>query len=146
MRTTISNACIYFTVLFSTLQLTAIEQTIPEAQNYQFVGRHFLASYYGCDEKALNNIDGLRSSMEQGVRASGATLLDGAEFAFSPNGFTMVLLLSESHASIHTYPEHGACFIDFFTCGTSCVAEEFDRVLRAFLKPAKAETQFFTRK
>jgi S-adenosylmethionine decarboxylase len=36
---------------------------------------------------------------------------------FEPQGVTVLALLSESHASIHTYPEVGAMFVDVFTCG-----------------------------
>lgn len=114
-------------------------------QEYEFVGRHLLASYHDCDVEALKNIKQLPEVMKQGVNASGAQLLDSVEYVFAPDGLTMVLLLSESHASIHTYPEHGACFIDFFTCGTRCSAEKFDDILRAFLKPKKVDKQIIMR-
>ena len=39
---------------------------------------------------------------------------------FLPSGFSAVLLLSESHTSVHTYPEKNALFADAFTCGTNC--------------------------
>jgi S-adenosylmethionine decarboxylase len=35
---------------------------------------------------------------------------------FSPHGYTQVYLLSESHFSIHTYPETASCHIDIFCC------------------------------
>ena len=75
--------------------------------------------------------------MEQAVEACGATLLNSARHVFPPDGMTIVMLLSESHASIHTYPEHNSCFVDLFTCGLDCQAEEFDAVLRScnFARP-----------
>jgi S-adenosylmethionine decarboxylase proenzyme len=105
------------------------------AETYDFRGVHYIATYSGCDCEALTNLDGLREAMAEAVRASGATILDSADYVFSPDAMTMVLLLSESHASIHTYPEHGACFIDLFTCGYNCSAEKFDASLRAYLQP-----------
>lgn len=39
---------------------------------------------------------------------------------FEPIGLSIVVLLSESHASIHTYPEQNCMFVDAFTCGTNC--------------------------
>jgi S-adenosylmethionine/arginine decarboxylase-like enzyme len=58
---------------------------------------------------------------------------------------TMVFLLSESHASIHTYPEHGACFVDLFTCGNKCSGEKFDQALREYLKPAHVTARVLIR-
>lgn len=125
-----------FAVCFFSLITTFSLQA--EEPQYQFVGRHFVAQYYDCDPVALNNIKGLSTAMQQATIASGAQLLKSVDYAFEPCGFTLVLLLAESHASIHTYPEHKACFIDFFTCGTRCSAEKFDACLRSYLHPMRA--------
>lgn len=50
------------------------------------------------------------------VRESGLTVLDEGYYKFSPYGFTGFLLLSESHASLHAWPEYGYCAVDLFTC------------------------------
>jgi S-adenosylmethionine decarboxylase len=105
--------------------------------DFEFVGRHMMASYVGCDPVALRDLDALEEAMQQAVEASGATLLTSARHVFPPDGMTIVMLLSESHASIHTYPEHNSCFVDLFTCGLDCRAEEFDAVLRGYLRPAQ---------
>ncbi len=102
---------------------------------YEFKGIHFLVSYCGCDLDALTNLKGLSGAMHDAVEKSGATILDSCSWVFDPNGLTMVLLLSESHASIHTYPEHGACFVDLFTCGEKCSSEKFDAAMQEYLKP-----------
>ncbi len=102
---------------------------------HDFVGRHLVASYQRCDRRALRSLAGVEDAMRLAVQASGATLLQAARHVFPPFGMTMVLLLSESHASIHTYPEYDACFVDLFTCGDNCDAEAFDAVLRSYLSP-----------
>jgi len=48
---------------------------------------------------------------------SKATVLSVTFHKFDPQGVTMIALLSESHASLHTYPEHKSIMADFFTCG-----------------------------
>ncbi len=117
----------------------------PGAGGHEFCGRHLLASYSGCDPKALRDVDGLRAAMDKAVKASGATALKSAEQVFLPHGLTLVILLSESHASIHTYPEHNACFVDLFTCGRSCSAEQFDAVMQNYLRPAGVHRQIVLR-
>jgi len=116
------------------------------ADNFQFVGRHLIAQYYDCDPSALENVKMVSQKMREAVKASGAHLLKESEYFFPPNAMTMVLLLSESHASIHTYPEHRACFVDLFTCGVTCSAEKFDAVLRDYLKPGRVESNIIARK
>lgn len=114
-------------------------------EEYQFYGRHFIASYLDCDEEAIKDVLALRKAMDDAVLSSNATLLDSSEFVFAPNGLTVIYLLSESHASIHTYPEKNACFVDLFTCGDKCSAENFDRVLRDYLKPKKVNARLLLR-
>jgi S-adenosylmethionine decarboxylase len=112
---------------------------------YQFAGKHFFASYLGCDQEALADVARMQQAMEAAVRASGATILGVLPYTFAADGLTMVFLLSESHASIHTYPEHGACFVDLFTCGDHCLSAPFDAALRAYLKPTDVRARLFFR-
>jgi S-adenosylmethionine decarboxylase len=113
---------------------------------YEFYGRHLVSEYYDCDLQALCDADRLSEEMKGAVAASGAHLLGSEGHSFDGGGFSMVLLLSESHASIHTYPEYGACFIDLFTCGQNCSAEKFDTVLREYLKPQRSSSTIMVRK
>ncbi len=128
-----------FATLLASLSLTTANE------QHNFMGKHLIASYSGCNTEALSNVDALRATMENGVIASGATILQSAYHEFPGNGLTMVILLSESHASIHTYPEHGSCFIDLFTCGDNCSNEKFDAVLRAYLKPSSVHEKILLR-
>lgn len=105
-----------------------------------------MASYYHCDYEALTNLAELEfMMMRSAAEASGATILDDLSYVFEPDGMTMVIMLSESHASIHTYPEHGACFVDLFTCGERCEAERFDACLRAYLNPQSVNEDYLVR-
>ncbi len=104
-------------------------------EEYAFRGKHLLASYYECDFETLTNIENLQEEFLGAIEASGATILSYIDHRFESDGLTLVVLLSESHASLHTYPEHRACFIDLFTCGDKCSAETFDKQLQAYLKP-----------
>ena len=131
---------ILFCLLFSAaLAADTVDPT------YQFRGVHFIASYCDCDRKALTDLEKLVDAMKDAVNKSGATVLEVSRWTFPPNGLTMVFLLSESHASIHTYPEHGACFVDLFTCGERCSSEQFDIALREYLKPTAVHVRTLVR-
>lgn len=140
-----------FPLVFSVLSLLAaplfsnelLENDMEEI--YHFKGVHFLASYCDCDLDALTDLEGLQKAMLSAVDECGATILSEAHYVFPPYGLTMVILLSESHASIHTYPEHKACFVDLFTCGEKCSSEKFDAALKAYLKPQKVSERTFVR-
>jgi S-adenosylmethionine decarboxylase proenzyme len=120
-------------------------EVFSEEPKYDFIGSHFLASYYDCNQEILNNPTALISLFEQGIEGSGAMLLKMADYQFTPQGVTLVALLSESHASIHTYPEIGACFVDFFTCGTSCDHTKFHKVLEKGLESKNCSQKFIHR-
>lgn len=114
-------------------------------EEYLFRGKHLLTSYNKCDVEALTDVEKLYEMMLEAAKKSGATVLDSAHYVFPGNGMTMVVLLSESHASIHTYPEHGSCFIDLFTCGDKCSHEKFDEFLRSYLKPQEVSSKVYIR-
>lgn len=118
---------------------------IEAEEVHEFKGKHFLASYLDCDETALKNISQLVEAMDGAVEASGAAILGSKAHHFEPDAMTIVYLLSESHASIHTYPEYGACFVDLFTCGDHCSAAEFDKAFREYLKPKRVNAKLFLR-
>lgn len=130
------------------ISLAALLYLIPlkaEESVYQFVGHHFVASLMGCNQEALTNVEELAKTLEKAAVASGAQILTTSKYVFPGNGLTMVILLSESHASIHTYPEFGACFIDLFTCGHHCSAKNFEEVLESYLKPQEVNKRMLLR-
>ncbi|MDD2923044.1 MAG: adenosylmethionine decarboxylase [Anaerolineales bacterium] len=80
------------------------------------LGEHFIFDLSDCDTKILMDSERSYALFAQAVRESGLTVVDEGFYKFSPHGFTCFLLLSESHASLHAWPEYGYCAIDLFTC------------------------------
>ena len=72
---------------------------------------------YGADAALLDNGPALARILRAAVQNVGATVLQTHIEQFEPQGATVVLVLAESHASLHTYPEHGVYMADVFTCG-----------------------------
>lgn len=89
----------------------------PGVTPHPFAGHHLLAELYGVVPSKLDDPDLLAGALRRGIERGGATLLHLEVRRFSPHGVTVLALLAESHASLHTYPEAGALFFDAFTCG-----------------------------
>lgn len=89
-------------------------------------GAHLLADLHGVPAAALGDADALEALLTRAAGAAGATVVFAHFHAFGDGGgITGVVLLAESHISIHTWPEHGFAAIDIFMCG----AADADRAL-----------------
>lgn len=82
------------------------------------LGSHVLVDAYDVENTALlNDKLALSKILRDAVKLAGATPLYTMSKQFEPQGVTVLVMLAESHASIHTYPEHAMYFLDIFTCG-----------------------------
>ncbi|MFN3329033.1 MAG: adenosylmethionine decarboxylase [Fervidobacterium pennivorans] len=81
------------------------------------LGRHIIAEFYDCDKEILDNIDAIEFHMKQGAYETGATIVNSSFHRFLPYGVSGVVVISESHLTIHTWPEYGYAAVDLFTCG-----------------------------
>mgnify|MGYP000698522279 CR=1 FL=1 len=81
------------------------------------LGRHILAEIYGCDPSILNNRNLIEKIMVEAALEAGAEVREVAFHKFSPQGVSGVVVISESHLAIHTWPELGYAAVDVFTCG-----------------------------
>ncbi|TCO56541.1 ornithine decarboxylase [Actinocrispum wychmicini] len=106
----------------------------------EFAGRHVLAEFSGVSPKLLNDAAFLCESLERALDKAGATVCDMTFKQFEPQGVTVLALLSESHASIHSYPERGSVFVDVFTCGRRADPELAVQLLRDMLGASVAIT------
>ena len=93
--------------------------------------RHRILSYFGCEA-----CDCSEAAFKRAVRKSGAKVLKTISHRFEPQGLSILTLLAESHASLHTYPEHGFCYLDIFTCGDMDTGA-FDKEMRRVLRPCR---------
>ncbi len=82
------------------------------------LGTLFLAEYHNCDPHVLNDLEKIRGLMLEAAEVSGATVLSHSFHKFSPQGISGIIVISESHIAIHTWPEYGFAAVDIFTCGT----------------------------
>lgn len=81
------------------------------------MGKHLLLEVHNVDFSLLNDVTALQTAMETGVKRAKMTILNIFSHCFLPQGCTVVIALSESHVSCHTWPENGCIAVDVYTCG-----------------------------
>lgn len=108
-------------------------------------GRHLLADFHGVAAAMLKNADALEKLLTDAALQAGAKVLFSHFHAFGEeDGVTGVVLLAESHISIHTWPEEGFAAADVFMCGDA-QPEKALEAMRDVFKPERCEVRSLER-
>src|SRR5579862_2105793 len=83
----------------------------------QALSQHTLLEFYGCDPACLKRSREVKQMLCESVRNGGGTIVKALFHNFSPHGVSGVVVITESHVTIHTWPEHGCAAVDIFSCG-----------------------------
>ncbi len=83
------------------------------------LGRQILVELYDCVNSKINDVEFITDVMIEATKRSGATIVSHDFHKFSPYGVSGVIVIAESHVTIHTWPEYGYAAVDIFTCGES---------------------------
>ena len=108
-------------------------------------GRHLILDLYDCDPEVLDDYQELQRLLEASLVMAKATILRIIGEKFKPQGVTLLALLAESHASIHTWPEIGYCAIDLYTCGDTTQTHRAAEFLKKKLKAKTVEQKELVR-
>ena len=108
------------------------------------MGRHVISELWGCDFDKLNDIEFIEKTFVDAALKSGAEIREVAFHKFAPQGVSGVVIISESHLTIHSFPEHGYASIDVYTCGDLDPNIAADYIAEA-LGAQTRETTFITR-
>ena len=81
------------------------------------LGRHVLVEFYNCNEEILKNPILIKECMNEAAKIANATIVETVFHHFNPYEVSGVVIISESHLAIHTWPEYGYAAVDIFTCG-----------------------------
>lgn len=81
------------------------------------MGRHVISELWGCNEEKLNDMKWIEQTFVTAALKAGAEIREVAFHKFAPQGVSGVVIISESHLTIHSFPEHGYASIDVYTCG-----------------------------
>lgn len=107
-------------------------------------GRHLLVEYMNCNADVLNDVNKIEALMLEAAIAARTKVVFSKFKPFVPQGVSGVVVVEESHLSIHTWPEYGYAAVDFYTCGDGDPNEAHE-VLREGLGAASFEMLYVER-
>ena len=102
------------------MAITSPFATVKDGKKQIHLGQHVLAEFFECDPNILNNVEKIEELMVEAALECGATIVQKCFHMFNPYGVSGVVIISESHLAIHTWPELGYAAVDLFTCGDKC--------------------------
>ncbi|EKS7868021.1 S-adenosylmethionine decarboxylase proenzyme [Bacillus cereus] len=104
---------------------------------YSTFGKHIIVDLWGVDFSLLDDMHFLEYHLVTAADYSRAHVLNVSKKEFQPYGVTVLVLLSESHLSIHTYPEQNFAAIDCYTCVTTVEPQIAIDYIVNILKPER---------
>jgi S-adenosylmethionine decarboxylase len=114
-----------------------------EKSNIKHTGSHLIIDIYGAIN--LSDISFMKDVFVECIEKCGATLLGSDFHNFEPNGgISGIAVLSESHISVHTWPEYNYAAFDVFMCGAADTMKAVD-VIKERFKPQRVEVNEFLR-
>lgn len=111
---------------------------------HPYHARHLIADLHGCER--LDDLELVRSALWAAAAAADATVMDDRLHSFGPGlGVTGVLILAESHMTIHTWPERAYAAVDIFMCGLRHDLEAALAAIEKALRPEQVVSQILAR-
>ena len=107
--------------------------------------RELLIDLYGC-KGDLNDSQFLTDILKVAAQKMGSKVIKTISYEFSPAGTTVILILAETHISIHTWPENRYAALDIFICSERITPEIGWQTVKEALKPSSFEIHKLTRK
>ena len=81
------------------------------------LGRHLLVELFDCDPDVINDLEAVKGALIEAAKRAQATIVDVVFHEFNPFGISGVVVIAESHLTIHTWPEYRFAAVDIFSCG-----------------------------
>ena len=109
------------------------------------LGQHTLIELYGCNPARLERAREVRTLLCAAVRAGGGTIVKAVFHNFNPHGVSGVVVIAESHVTIHTWPEHAYAAADIFSCSPALKHDVIRRQLKRALAARRISWKSFRR-
>lgn len=108
------------------------------------LGKHWIIELTGCPAEPLSDPSLMEKALQKAALEMGATIVQSNFHHFSPLGVSGVVIIQESHLTIHTWPEYGYAAVDIFTCGDMETQKGVD-YLAGVLQAENTEVKFLNR-
>lgn len=109
------------------------------------ISHHLLVEVNGVSSELLDSLDDIQRIFLKSVEVGGATYINHHFHKFSPIGISGVVVIAESHISIHTWPEHKYAALDVFTCGNKEIADNILKFILDELSPVEYQIRYILR-
>ena len=102
---------------------------------------HHIAELHGANFELLDDQQKLLAKTRGVARELKLTILNTFIHRFEPHGLSLVLVISQSHLAIHTWPEFGYMHVDLVTCSENANLDSFQQVLQNHFSPQKISSR-----
>lgn len=115
-------------------------------ENTKALGRHLIVDVWGkVGSMPFWDMDGAAKELKKAAIDAGATVMTERWHHFGPGyGYTGVIVLAESHVSVHSWPEKGYAGLDIFMCG-DCDPRDCLDAIKSFYRAERVETTYLER-
>lgn len=103
---------------------------------HYIIGKHAIIDLSGCDPDIIRDRESILDILKQAAQIAKVTIVGQLEHHFSPEGYSAVLVLEESHLSIHIWPEYNHISLDLYSCN---LETDFNAVETFLVKKFKAK-------
>ncbi|MCH8049050.1 adenosylmethionine decarboxylase [Patescibacteria group bacterium] len=118
------------------LWTNSINAIVPK---FAYAGTHVVADFW--NGRIIESAAEIETLLRGAAAAANSTPLQVSIHTFAPEGITGIVLLAESHISIHTWPEINYIAVDVFTCGKDATPKKAIEFLKEALQPKKVKVQ-----
>jgi S-adenosylmethionine decarboxylase len=81
------------------------------------LGQHYIVEASGCNPDIISSVSRVEEILVKAAEVAGVQIWSISFHRFQPHGVSGVVVISESHLSVHTWPEYGYAALDIYTCG-----------------------------
>ena len=109
------------------------------------LGKLYAVDLIACNPERIKFKVEVRDLFLYAVKECGATYIDDIFYQFEPYGVTGIVLIAESHFSLHTWPEEGYVSFDIFTCGTTMKSDTAIEILHSGFEAQDKKVRIISR-